>query len=100
MTTETKADPIGATPSAGFDPMAAWTQVQQSFHEMMKGAHDRAKTFTEEYATLEAQMFTRARTAIESWAQLANDAVGYSAELSAQARKLGLETARKVSAGA
>jgi hypothetical protein len=55
--------------------------------------------FVDQFTTLEAQMMSRARQAIEAWAQLAQDALAYSAQLSAQARKLGLETARKMQTG-
>ena len=79
-----------------FDPMAAWTASQQAFAKMMGDAYGRAQAFAEEYAALEAQMIARANTAIDNWAQLAHDAVAYSAKLSAEARKLGFETARKM----
>jgi hypothetical protein len=86
------------TPPA--DPMAAFAAAQQSFHKLFADAQTRAQAFAEQYATLETQMLARAKQAIESWAQLAQDALAYSAQLSAQARKLGVETARKMSAGA
>ena len=72
-----------------FDPMAA-------FHQMMTDAQTRAQAFADEYAGLEAQMLARAKAAIESWAQLAQDALAYTAQLGQQARKLGLDTARKM----
>jgi hypothetical protein len=40
-------------------------------------------------------MVARAQGAVAGWAQLAQDAIAYSAQLSAQARKLGFETAKK-----
>jgi hypothetical protein len=83
-----------------FDPMAAFAASQQAVHKLFADAQARAQAFAEEYTALEAQMMARAKQAIESWAQLAQDALAYSAQLSAQARKLGLETARKMSAGA
>jgi hypothetical protein len=43
-------------------------------------------------------MVARARQAIETWAQLAQDAISYSSQLTAQARKIGLEAARKINA--
>jgi hypothetical protein len=73
--TETPKTEIPTNPFVTFEP----------FHKMM-----------EEYAALEAQMIARAKAAIETWAQLAQDALAYSAQLSAQARKLGLETAKKM----
>jgi hypothetical protein len=90
--------PSASNPFAGFDPMTAWTTGQQAIQQVMAEAHARMTTFAAEYAALEAQMFTRAQAAIANWAQLANEAVAYSAQLSTQARKLGLETARKFGA--
>jgi hypothetical protein len=85
-------------PFAAFDPMAAWNASQQTFHKMIADAQSRAQAFADEYAALEAQMLARAKSAIETWSQLAQEALAYSAQLSAQARKLGLETARKMGA--
>jgi hypothetical protein len=93
---KTETPKTESTPS--FDPIAAWTASQQAFLKMFGDAQGRAQAFVDEYAALEAQMLARAKTAIDSWAQLANDALAYSAQLSAQARKLGLEAARKVGA--
>jgi hypothetical protein len=90
----------GTNPFAAFDPMTAWTASQAAFQKMFTDAQSRAQAFVDEYATLEAQMVARAKTAIETWSQLAQEALAYSAQLSAQARKLGLETARKMNAGA
>lgn len=90
----------GANPFTAFDPMTAWTASQAAFQKMFTDAQSRAQAFVDEYASLEAQMLARAKTAIETWSQLAQEALAYSAQLSAQARKLGLDTARKMSAGA
>jgi len=68
-----------------FDPAVAFAAAQQTMHKLM-----------EQYAQLEEQMLVRAKQAIETWAQLAQDALAYSAQLSAQARKLGLDAARKL----
>jgi hypothetical protein len=97
--TETPANPF-ANPFAGsFDPMAAFTASQQAFHQMMADGLQRMASFAEEYAALEAQMLARAQGAVASWAQLAQDAITYGAQLSINARRLGLETARKMGAG-
>jgi hypothetical protein len=91
-----------AAPSAmfgAFDPMAYWAQSQQSFHKLVGDAYGRAHSFADQYAALETQMITRAQGAVVSWAQLAQDAIAYAAQLSAEARKLGLETARKIGSG-
>ena len=86
------------TPFGAFDPMAAFTASQQAMHDLWADTHARAHAFVDEYAQLEAQMMARAKQAIETWAQLAQDALAYSAQLSAQARKLGLEAAKKIGA--
>lgn len=83
-----------------FDPMAAFAASQQAMHKLFADAQTRAHAFAEEYAALETQMMARAKQAIETWAQLAQDALVYSAQLSAQARKLGFEAARKMTPGA
>ncbi|HEY1814947.1 MAG TPA: hypothetical protein VGG74_21515 [Kofleriaceae bacterium] len=96
--TETKTAAPAATMFAGFDPMTAWTTGQAAFHQMMTDAMARFASFSEDVAALEHQMVTRAQGAVASWAQLSQDAIAYGAQLSAQARKLGLETARKFQA--
>ena len=83
-------------PFASFDPMAAFAASQQVFQKLAADAQARAQSFADEYAQLEAQMMARAKQAIEMWAQLAQDALAYSAQLSAEARKLGMEAARKM----
>ncbi|HEY1557078.1 MAG TPA: hypothetical protein VGF94_19720, partial [Kofleriaceae bacterium] len=85
-----------ATPS--FDPMAMFAASQQAFQQMMTDAQGRARAFADEYAQLEAQLVARAKQAIDTWAQLAHDALAYSAQLSAEARKLGVDAARKMGA--
>jgi hypothetical protein len=86
--TETTSTTPPTTPKPDFDPQAMWTK-------MFADAQLRAHAFAEQYAQLEAQMMERANQAIETWAQLAHDALAYSAQLSAQARKLGFEAASK-----
>ena len=98
--TETKDAPKTETPKldnpfAGFDPMSAWTHGQQVMHQLVTDSMQRMTSFADDYAALEAQMFARAQGAVANWAQLAHDAIAYSAQLSMQARKLGLDTARK-----
>ena len=92
--TETTPNPslnIPKFPTPDFDPQAMWSKF-------FTDAQVRAQAFADEYAQLEAQMMARAKQAIETWAQLAQDALAYSAQLSAQARKIGLEATRKISA--
>jgi hypothetical protein len=98
--TTTPKTETASNPFAGFDPMTAWTTMQQTMQQTMAEAVARMTAFSTEYAALEAQMHAKAQGAIANWAQLANEALAYSAQLSAQARKLGLETARKFGAGA
>src|SRR5512140_114904 len=83
--------------AASFDPMTAWNAGQQAFHQMMADGFQRMTSFADDYAALEAQLISRAQEAVANWAQLTHDAIAYGAQLSAQARKLGLETARKMS---
>jgi hypothetical protein len=101
--TETKTEtpkaetPFAAmhNPFASFDPMTAWTTTQQAFQKMWTDSFERAQAWAGEYAALETQLFARANTAVDTWAQLAHDTINYSAQLSAQARKMGFEAMRK-----
>jgi hypothetical protein len=98
-----KAAPLPEMPFpqfGSFDPMAYWTQSQQAFQKLMTDSYARAQSFADQYAALEAQVVSRAQGAVANWAQLTQDAIAYSAQLSAEARKLGFESARKMSAGA
>ncbi|NVB82006.1 MAG: hypothetical protein HOV81_26735, partial [Kofleriaceae bacterium] len=85
---------------ASFDPMTAWTNAQQNFQKLMSDAYARTQAWADEYATIEAQMFARANQAVDTWAQLAHDSLTYTANLSAQARKIGFEAVRKTGFGA
>jgi hypothetical protein len=84
-------------PFTSFDPMQAWGASQAAFQKMMTDAYGRAQAWADEYASMEKQMFSRANQAVDTWAQLAHDTIAYSQQLSAQARKLGFEAARKAS---
>ena len=95
-TTKTETTASAKTePAAAFDPMAYWTASQQAFHKLMLDGYSRAQTYAEQYAALESQFVTRAQGAVANWAQLTQDAIAYGAQLSAEARKMGFETARK-----
>jgi hypothetical protein len=83
-----------------FDPMSAWTAAQANWQKLMADSVSRAQAWSDEYAAIEAQMYSRALQAVDMWAQLARDTIHYSQQLSQQARKLSVETARKASAGA
>jgi hypothetical protein len=89
--TNTTTPPNPTTGASDFDAQAIWTK-------MFADGQARAHQFAAQYAQLEAQMMERAKQAIDTWAQLAQDALAYSAQLSAQARKLGFEAARKFQA--
>ena len=94
--TKTTSTPkTDANPFAGFDPMTAWATSQAQMQQFFTDAMKRMSTLADEYATLEGQMIARAQGAVANWAQLAQDAIAYGAQLSAQARKISLETARK-----
>jgi hypothetical protein len=87
-------------PFTMFDPMAAWTAGQATWQKMMGDSVARAQAWVDEYAAIESQMYGRALQAVDSWAQLARDSISYSQQLALQARKLGLEAARKAGVGA
>lgn len=79
----------------GFDPAGAWGVAQQTWHKMISESFSRAQTWADEYASIEKQMFDRANEAVDTWAKVAHDTIAYSQQLTAQARKLGFEAARK-----
>src|SRR5262249_43595761 len=80
--------------SPAFDAHAAWGASQDAFEKLMADAYTRMSSFADDYTTLEAQMISRAQQAVQHWAQLAQDAIAYGAQLSTQARKIGMDTAR------
>ena len=84
-------------PWGSFDPMQMWTASQQTWQKMFTDAQGQAQKWADEYASVEKQLFARANQAIDTWAQLAHDSVAYTEQLTAQARKLGFEAARKAS---
>jgi hypothetical protein len=77
------------------NPVQAWTSAQQTFAKAMTDSMSRAQSWSDEYAAIEQQMLARAKAAIDTWAQLAHDSLAYTAQLSSQARKLGMDAARK-----
>lgn len=94
-------NPFAALPSfAQFDPMGIWAQSQQAFAKMMTDSTTRWQSFADQYAQVEQQVATHAQNAVTNWAQLAKDAIAYGTQLSAEARKLSLETAKKMGVGA
>lgn len=106
-TTTTTSNTKTETPTAaarnpfeGFDPMAMWTRSQDMFRDLMADAIARSRAFTDHLASLESDAFARANSAVTAWAQLAQDSLEYGAKLSAEARKLGVETAKKLGVSA
>jgi hypothetical protein len=113
---EAKATAAGGftPPFMAFDPMQVWTIGQQAwqsthqawlasqetFQKLVGEAFGRSQAFGDEIAALETQMTQRAHEAIDQWAKLAHDSINYGVQLSAQARKLGFEAARKMNPGA
>jgi hypothetical protein len=87
-------------PFASFDPYAMWQQGQQAFTKLMTDSVARWQSFADQYAGIEQQVSSHAQTAVTHWAQLAKDAIAYGTQLSAEARKLGVETAKKMGVGA
>lgn len=81
-----------------FDPYAMWQQGQQTFTKLMTDTVGRWQAFADQYAAIEAQVSTHAQTAVAQWAQLAKDAISYGTQLSTEARKLGVDTAKKMGA--
>jgi hypothetical protein len=98
--TEPATPKAEASPFPAFDPIAYWTSVQQGFQRMAAEAQGRAQAVADQCAALEAQFIQRAQGAVATWTQLAQDTIAYAAQLSAEARRLGLDAYRKTSAGA
>ncbi|MGE0399542.1 MAG: hypothetical protein AB7T06_22700 [Kofleriaceae bacterium] len=81
---------------AAFDPMQLWAQSQAQMQKMMSDATARWQSFADQYAQIEQQVSSHAQAAVTNWAQLAKDAIAYGVQLSAEARKLSLDTAKKL----
>lgn len=95
--TKTTSTPPPTFPNLpNFDPMALFQQGQQAFAKLMTDSLARWQSFADQYAAIEAQVSTHAQAAVTNWAQLAKDAISYGTQLSAEARKLGVETAKKM----
>lgn len=95
----TKPGADAASPFAAWatlDPMQLWTTGQAAFGRMMSEAMGRAAALGEHAAGVEQQLVERAQGAVDAWAKLGHDALAYGAQLSAEARRLSLETAKKL----
>jgi type II secretory pathway pseudopilin PulG len=75
--------------------MGAWTTTQQAFQKAIGESFTRTQAWSDEYVATETQMTAKAHGAIDTWAQLAHDTINYTTQLSAQARKLSVDAARK-----
>jgi hypothetical protein len=101
MSNEAKNTPPKSTETPfptfpAFDPMAMWAQGQQQMTKMMNDAAVRWTAFADQVAQIEQQVSSHAQAAVTNWAQLAKDAIAYGVQLSAEARKLSIETAKKL----
>lgn len=99
-TTETPFTHDAHAPHGAFDPTGFWTQGQQAWTRLVNDSVARWQAFADQYAAIEQQIAPHAQTAVTSWAQLAKDAIAYGQQLSAEARKLSLEAARKLGVSA
>jgi hypothetical protein len=81
--------------SPSTNPLAAWTTATAGAHKIAADSFARAQAWSDEYASNEADLTKRAHAAVDTWAQLAHDTINYTAQLSAQARKLSVDAARK-----
>lgn len=102
-TTEAKNTTNQAAPAAPFptfDPMQFWAQSQAQFQKLFTDAQNRWQSFADQYVSVEQQVTAHANAAVENWAKLAKDAIAYGVQLSGEARKLSVETAKKMGVNA
>jgi acetyl-CoA acetyltransferase len=74
---------------------ASQAQHQEFFKKMMEEQVSRATSLVDELAKLEAQGVEQARAAVEEMGKLAKESIAYSTKLSAEWRKMSLDTFRK-----
>jgi hypothetical protein len=67
------------------------------FGNLLSDAIARMSTYAATCAEFETQFVARAQGAVANWAQLTQDTLAYGAQLSQEARKLGLDSLRKLS---
>jgi hypothetical protein len=89
MTNTTSANPFSNL--AAFDPMQYFAASQQQFAKLVGDAQGRAQQFADQYAKMESEWVARSQAAIVAMAQMAQDAIAYGAQLSAEARKITLQ---------
>jgi hypothetical protein len=85
---------------SALDPMGYWASFRQAMSTAQQHGSSVAGKLDAQYVELESQLVERAHAAVATWAQLANDSIAYSAKLSAEARKLGADVAKKMGATA
>ncbi len=85
---------------AALDPMGYWASFRQAMSTAQQHGSSVAGKLDAQYVELEGQLVERAQAAVATWAQLATDAISYGAKLSVEARKLGGDAAKKMSASA
>lgn len=83
-----------AKPEAPSNPFTAAFPFDPS--QLVADSVARWQAFAEQCAAVEQQITAHAHTAVALWAQLAKDAIAYSTQLSAEARRLSIETATKL----
>jgi hypothetical protein len=81
---------------ASFDPMAMWATTQQTFAKLMADSTTRSQALADQFVAMETQFVARAHDAINTWSQLAHDALTYGTQLTAETRKLGVDAAKKM----
>jgi hypothetical protein len=85
---------------SALDPMGYWASFREAMSTAQARNAEMAGKLDAQYVELEQQLVSRAHLAVATWAQLANDSIAYAAKLSADARKLGHEAAKKMGATA
>lgn len=73
----------------------AFTRGQEAFAQMVREQITRTERVMDELAEYEAVAVRRAREAVSDLAKLATDSLDYCAKLSAEWRKLAVETSRR-----
>jgi len=91
-----KIEPNPFAAFTAFDPFAFWTQSQQAFAKMMSDNVGRAQQYADQYTAFENMMLQRTQQAVATWAQLTQDAIAYSGQLSQETRRLGLDAIKKM----
>ena len=78
-----------------FDLPFAMPVMPEAFAQLMRDQIARTQTIMGELANYEGVAVTRARTAVDELARLANDSLSYFGQLSAEWRKLSVEAMQR-----